>query len=130
MFPDSGYIIIIVNMISLDRFCYQFDTSCIVTPVYSGTETLPIHLIIKEVKSTTEKVTEDKTDSFYSNYNDSVDSLSKSLLFINKSNSDEEVKNPHLFNFSDYIVNGFLPFCFVSSMKLNVLFIFLMKRIH
>ena len=38
MFPDSGYIIIIVNMISLDRFCYQFDTSCIVTPVYSGTE--------------------------------------------------------------------------------------------
>ena len=124
MLPALGYIIISVNMIGLERFCYQFDTSCIVTPVYSGTETLPIHLIIKEVKSTTEKVTEDKTDSFYSNYNDSVDSLSKSLLFINKSNSDEEVKNPHLFNFSDYIVNGFLPFCFVSSIEIKCIIYF------
>ena len=119
MFPDSGYIIIIVNMISLDRFCYQFDTSCIITPVYSGTDDLPIHLIIKEENNTSSKVKQNSTEEFYSDYNNSVKKLSKSQLFINKSTNDEEIENPHLFNFSDYIVNGFLPFCFVSSIEIK-----------
>lgn len=117
-------------MIGLERFCYQYGSKSVITPVLGGNDTVSENFIIKNLEKKSDIDIENSIVSGdlnygYSRYQDTVELLSESQQITNVSKSDILVGSSEKYHFSEFAIKNRLPFCFVSSEEIRCFVCFL-----